>query len=216
MPRKLAAEFLGTAILVAALVGSVINASSSNMGAVTGLWQGLALAAALAFIIFTMGPVSGGHFNPAVSLTMLVRGQMSAGDFASYAVAQIAGGIAGCIVTNVMFGGAAISQSTNAVSGTGVYLGEVISTGGLLFTIVAITRLGKGHLAAVLVPVWLGLAYLFTSTNAVANPAVAIGRAFTSSGAGFASSSLVHLIVAEIVGALVGAFLAAAIVEEQR
>ncbi|MBK6762625.1 MAG: aquaporin family protein [Micrococcales bacterium] len=204
--RRVAAEFLGTMILVAAVVGSGIMASllSDDVG-VQLLMNMLATVLVLGLLIWTLGPISGAHFNPAVTGVAMARREMHPGEGAAYVPAQIAGAITGCALANVMFDLPAIQISTHTRGGTGILLGEVVATAGLLWIIGALTRTGHGRLGPALVPAWIGAAYFFTSSTSFANPAVTIGRAFTDTFAGIAPASLFPFIVAQMLGAAIGA-----------
>jgi glycerol uptake facilitator-like aquaporin len=204
--RRIAAEFLGTMILVAAVVGSGIMATllTDDVG-VQLLMNMLATVLVLGLLIWTLGPISGAHFNPAVTGVALVRREIHPGEGTAYIPAQIAGAITGAILANVMFDLPAVEVSTHQRGGAGVLLGEVVATAGLLWIIGALTRTGSGRLGPVLVPAWIGAAYFFTSSTSFANPAVTIGRAFTDTFAGIAPASVVPFIAAQLVGAAIGA-----------
>ncbi len=206
MSRRLLAEFLGTMILVAAVVGSGIMATTltDDVG-VQLLMNMVATVLALGLLIWTLGPVSGAHFNPAVTVVALVRRELPAREAAGYLPAQVGGGIAGAILGNLMYGLSAIEVSAHVRPGADLLLGEVVATAGLLWTIGALTRTGNGRLGPVLVPAWIGSAYLFTSSTSFANPAVTIGRMFTDSFAGIAPASAPAFLAAQCVGAALGA-----------
>lgn len=206
IPRRLAAEALGTGLLVAAVVGSGIMAValSSDVG-VQLLLNLLSTILALGVLIWTLGPVSGAHFNPAVTLVAAARREMPAGEAVGYVIAQVGGGLLGVALANVMFDLPAWEASTNQRDGAGILLGEVVATAGLLWVIGALTRTGNGHLGPLLVPAWIGAAYVFTSSTSFANPAVTIGRAFTDSFTGIAPSDVPAFIAAQLVGAAIGA-----------
>jgi len=204
--RRIAAEFLGTMILVAAVVGSGIMATllTDDVG-VQLLMNMLATVMVLGLLIWTLGPISGAHFNPAVTGVALVRHEIRPAEGAAYIPAQVLGAIVGAILANVMFDLPAIETSTHQRGGTGVLLGEVVATAGLLWIIGALTRTGNGRLGPVLVPAWIGAAYFFTSSTSFANPAVTIGRVFTDTFAGIAPSSVLPFIAAQLLGAAIGA-----------
>lgn len=204
--RRLAAEFLGTGLLVAAVVGSAImGANLSDDLAVVLLVNALATVAALGVLIFTLGPISGAHFNPAVTLVAVLRREMAALEAGGYLLVQVAGALAGVALANLMFDLPAWQASTHHRGGTGILLGEVVATAGLLWVIGAITRTGKGHLGPVVVPAWIGSAYFFTASTSFANPAVTIGRAFTDTFSGIAPASVGLFMVFQLVGAGIGA-----------
>lgn len=206
MARRVTAEFLGTMILVAAVVGSGIMATTltSDVG-VQLLMNMLATVLVLGLLIWTLGPISGAHFNPAVTGVALVRREIAAREGAAYVPAQVAGAITGAILANLMFDLPAVQLSTTVRSGSNLLLGEVVATAGLLWIIGALTRTGNGRLGPALVPAWIGAAYFFTSSTSFANPAVTIGRAFTDTFAGIAPSSVLPFVAAQLVGAAIGA-----------
>ena len=206
MPRRLAAEALGAGLLVAAVVGSGVMATNltDDIGLAL-LINAVSTVAALGVLIWTLGPTSGAHFNPAVTLVATVRREMAPGEAAGYVLAQLGGAFLGVALANVMFDLPAWALSTNDRSGTGLLLGEVVATAGLVWVIGALTRTGRGHLGPVLVPVWIGAAYFFTSSTSFANPAVTWGRMFTDTFTGIAPESVLPFVAAQLVGAAVGA-----------
>ena len=206
--RRVAAEGIGTGVLVAAVVGSGIMASTltDDLG-LTLLINAVATVAALGVLIWTLGPISGAHFNPAVTIVAASRREMRLSEAGLYVVAQIGGALLGVALANVMFSAPAWQASTHVRESAGVLLGEVVATAGLLSLIGAITRTGHGHLGPALVPAWIGAAYFFTASTSFANPAVTIGRAFTDSFSGIALASVPLFIVAQLAGAGIGALL---------
>jgi glycerol uptake facilitator-like aquaporin len=206
MARRVLAEFLGTMILVAAVVGSGIMATtlSDDVG-VQLLMNMLATVLVLGLLIWTLGPISGAHFNPAVTGVALVRREMAMREAVAYVPAQVLGAITGAMLANLMFALPAVEVSTTQRTGANLLLGEVVATAGLLWIIGALTRTGNGRLGPVLVPAWIGAAYFFTSSTSFANPAVTIGRMFTDTFAGIAPSSVVPFLLAQLVGATIGA-----------
>ncbi|TAK69992.1 MAG: aquaporin family protein [Actinomycetota bacterium] len=208
LPRRLLAEFLGTGLLVSIVVGSGIMATSlSNDVGLQLLLNAGATVAGLGVLIAVLGPVSGAHFNPLVTGVALVRREVRAREAAAYVVVQLVGAVVGVMLANVMFSLPAVEASTDYRGGTGVWIGEIVATAGLLLAIGALTRSGRGAWGAVVVPAWIGAAYLFTSSTSFANPAVTIGRAFTDSFAGIAPASVPAFIGFQVVGAAVGAVL---------
>lgn len=205
--RRVAAEFVGTMLLVTAVVGSGIMATliSDDIG-VQLLINMLATVLVLGLLIWSLGPISGAQFNPAVTAVAMARPEMHLKEGLAYIPAQIVGAICGTVLANLMFELPAIEISTTERGGPGVLLGEVVATAGLLWIIGALTRTGNGRLGPVLVPAWIGAAYFFTSSTSFANPAVTIGRAFTDTFAGIAPSSVLPFILAQFVGAAIGAF----------
>jgi len=206
--RRLFAEFLGTALLVAAVVGSgIMGQRLSDDLAVILLVNALSTIAALGVLIWILGPISGAHFNPCVTGVELARREISLPLGAAYIGVQIIGGLAGVALANLMFGLMAWQPSTNIRSGPGICLGEVVATAGLLLVIGVITRTGKGTLGPALVPAWIGAAYFFTASTSFANPAVTIGRSMTDTFTGIAPGSVLAFISFQVIGAALGALI---------
>lgn len=204
--RRILAEFLGTAVLVATVVGSGIMATNlTNDVGLQLLINATATVLVLGVLICVLGPISGAHFNPAVTLIALIKRELPAREALGYPCAQVLGAIAGATLANVMFEDPAWTFSAHERSGPGILLGELVATAGLLFVIGAITRIGKANLGPILVPAWIGAAYFFTASTSFANPAVTIGRSFSDSFAGIAPSSIAPFIAFQLVGAFVGA-----------
>lgn len=206
--RRASAEFLGTFLLVATVVGSGIMGTllSDNL-AVTLLINAIATVAALGVLIWILGPISGAHFNPVVSGVEMARREMPVGEGVVYVVSQVVGACLGAVLANVMFSLPAVETSNTVRTGAGVWIGEIVATAGLLLVIGALTRTGRGTLGPILVPAWIGAAYFFTASTSFANPAVTIGRSLTDTFAGIAPESVVPFIGFQIVGAAVGALL---------
>lgn len=210
MARRLAAEFLGTGLLVTVVVGSgIMGTELTDNLALVLLINAVATVAGLGVLIWTLGPISGAHFNPAVTAVATLEREMSVREGAGYVLVQIVGALGGVALANLMFGLPAWQASTHVRAGSGVWLGEVVATAGLLWIIGAVTRTGRGHLGPVLVAAWIGSAYFFTSSTSFANPAVTIGRSLTDTFAGIAPASVPLFIVFQLVGAGVGAGLTA-------
>lgn len=205
LPRKLAAEGLGTALLVAAVVGSGIMAAKLAGGntAVALLGNTIPTGAILVVLITLFGPISGAHFNPVVSLVLALRRELPWGQLGPYTAAQIAGGAIGAIIANLMFDLPAMQVSTTIRSGPGQWLGEVVATVTLIGTI-----LGGLRFAPASIPLLVGLtitaAYWFTSSTSFANPAVTIARTLSDTFAGIAPESAGPFILAQVIGALLG------------
>jgi glycerol uptake facilitator-like aquaporin len=202
LPRRLLAELLGSAFLAALVIGSGIAAQTLSPGDV-GLQlfeNAAATAAGLFTIILMFGPVSGGHFNPAVTLADARFGGISWRDTAAYIPAQIAGCILGAITANAMFGVAAISISTHHRASPAHLFSEAIATGGLLLVIFALARSGRARTAPAAVGAYIGAAYFFTSSASFANPAISVGRMFSDTFAGIAPASVPTFILAQLVG----------------
>jgi glycerol uptake facilitator-like aquaporin len=209
LPRRCVAEFVGTAMLVAVVVGSGIAAERLSPGN-TGLQlleNSVATAAGLIAIILAVGPVSGAHLNPVVSLADAVFGGLERRALAGYIPAQIAGGIAGAMLANLMFSLPAVDWSTKTRSGGGLLLAEAVATAGLLLVVFGVARSGRGSAAPFAVGAYIGAAYWFTSSTSFANPAVAIARTFSNTFTGIEPSSMPAFVAFEIIGAAVGAAL---------
>jgi arsenate reductase len=146
-----------------------------------------------------------------VTLIALVRREMRAAEAGGYIVVQVLGAVAGATLANLMFSLPAWSASTHTRSSAGLWLGEVVATGGLLLVIGALTRTGNGHLGPALVPAWIGAAYFFTASTSFANPAVTVGRAFSDTFAGIAPESVPLFIAFQLLGAAIGAVLTEAL-----
>jgi glycerol uptake facilitator-like aquaporin len=199
------AEFFGTYMLVTVVVGSGI------MGTLMSPDDGIALIIntistifALWLLIVMLGPISGAHFNPVVSLVMFARGSLSLKSLLAYIPNQIAGAILGAITANAMFGTSFPQVSNNYREGFGILLGEVIATAVLLLVILLLSDSGKAQLVPVAVAAWIGSAYFFTSSTSFANPAVTIGRIFTDTFSGIAVASAGPFILAQLLGGFVG------------
>jgi glycerol uptake facilitator-like aquaporin len=208
--RRVIAEAVGTAALVAAVVGSGIQATdlSHDVG-VQLLANALATVFALGVLITLLGPVSGAHFNPVVTLAAWFTGRRSAEgttvrEVVAYVAAQTGGAIAGAILADAMFAEPLVKWSGHDRFAAHLWLGEVVATAGLVLLIFGLTRTGRTRLAPVAVASFIGAAYWFTSSTSFANPAVTIGRAFTDTFAGIAPASVAPFIVAQLAGAAAG------------
>jgi glycerol uptake facilitator-like aquaporin len=203
LSRRLLAELLGSAFLSALVIGSGIAAQTLSPQEV-GLElfeNAAATAAGLAAIILMLGPVSGGHFNPVVSLADASFGGLSRRDLASYVPVQVAGCCAGAVVANVMFSLAAVSISTHHRATPVHGLSEVIATCGLLLVIFSLARTRRTAAAPAAVGAYIGAAYLFTSSTSFANPAITIGRTLSDTFAGIAPASVPAFVAAQLAGA---------------
>ena len=200
--RRLLAEFLGSALLTAAVIGSGIAAQTLSPGA-TGLQlfeNASATAAGLFAIILMFGPVSGAHFNPVVSLVDAGFGGLTWRDAAAYAPFQVVGCVGGAVLANVMFSEPVISISTKDRASGPHWVSEVVATIGLVLVIFALARSARSHLAPAAIGAYIGAAYFFTSSTSFANPAITVGRMFSNTFAGIAPSSVPSFISAQIVG----------------
>ncbi|MFE9656693.1 aquaporin [Micromonospora sp. NPDC006431] len=216
--RRLLAEFVGTALLVTAVVGSGIMATTLSPGDVglQLLENATATAFALGALILIFGPVSGAHFNPVVSAADWFLGRragtgLPARDLGGYVAAQVLGAIAGSVLANLMFDLAAVDFSHKDRAAGHLWLGEVVATAGLILLIFALARSGRAAVAPAAVGAYIGAAYWFTSSTSFANPAVTIGRAFTDTFAGIAATSVPGFVLAQLVGLAVGVGLLAAL-----
>ena len=201
--QRLSAELLGTAGIVAVVLGtSHMAASLQAAPAIDLIMNALATAGALFVLISIFGSISGAHFNPVVTLALLIRKEITASVAVSYSLAQIAGAVLGAALANLMFTDQAIAFSLVERAGTAVFLGEVVATFGLVFLILILAQQGKANLIPVAVPLWILAGYFFTISTSFANPAVTIGRAFSDAGSSIAWSSLPMFIAAQVLGAL--------------
>ena len=203
--RKLLAEYLGTALLVAIVVGSGIMATdlTQDVG-LQLLINTIATVFGLAVLILILAPISGAHFNPVVTLIDLIQGKSSVIQFLQYAVVQTAGAISGAFLANAMFDQAIIQTATKIRSGNNLYLAEIVATAGLILVINLLVNQKNLTVIPAAVAAWIGSAYFFTSSTSFANPAVTIGRTFSDSFAGIAPECAPQFIAAQILGAIIG------------
>ena len=205
--RAVMMEFLGTAILAVGIVGS--GHMLTSLGADNGLElfvNALATAVALAIAIRIGMKISGSHFNPAVSLVMLLLKKIEFKIFLLYVVAQTLGAISGTIVANFMFNQQVLAQSEISRDGSNLFLSEIFATMVLLWIILRFPK--RDDLVAIYVPLWIFGAILFTSSTSFANPAITVGRVFTSSIVGIAPASVLLFIIAQLLGGLLGLLVA--------
>ena len=217
LARRLLAELLGTALLVAVVVGSGIAAQQLSAGDVglQLLENSTATVLGLTVLILMFGPVSGAHFNPVVTLADWFLGRrtgqgLSLPEVGAYTVAQVVGAVAGSVLANAMFE-VGTSVSTTDRTSPGHLLAEVVATTFLVALIFTLARSDRGALAAPAVGAYIGAAYWFTSSTSFANPAVTVGRVFTDTFAGIAPSSAPPFVVAQIIGLAVGVVLVLAL-----
>ncbi len=212
--RRLLAEFTGTGLLVAVVVGSGIAATRlTTDGALRLLVTSVVTAMGLAVLIVVFIQAGGAHFNPVVTAADWILGRRTPRHYPiGHAVAvmacQTAGAIAGAALADAMFGQPVLSASDHHRGGAPILLGEIVATAGLLFVIVSLARTGRLQHVPWTVGAWIGAAYWFTSSTSFANPAVTIGRALTSTYAGIALASVPAFIAAQIVGGTIGTVLA--------
>jgi glycerol uptake facilitator-like aquaporin len=202
LTRRLLAELLGSAFLAALVIGSGIAAQTLSPGDVglELLENAVATAMGLATIILMFGSVSGGHFNPVVSLADATFGGLSWRDALAYIPTQVAGCVLGAITANGMFSLAAVSISTHHRATPAHLLSEVIATAGLLLVIFSLARTRRLNAAPAAVGAYIGAAYFFTSSASFANPAISVGRMFSDTFAGIAPTSVPGYVVAQLVG----------------
>ncbi len=211
--RRLLAEYLGSALLAALVIGSGIAAaqlSPSDVG-LELLENALATGAGLFAIILMFGPVSGAHLNPVVSFVDAAFGGISLRDAAAYLPAQVAGCISGAVLANVMFSLSAVSISTHHRASAPHLLSEVVATIGLLLVIFSLARSERSSITPAAVGAYITAAYFFCSSTSFANPAITIGRMFSNSFAGIAPASVPGFVGAQIVGAILAIGLIAAL-----
>jgi len=214
--RKLLAEYLGTALLVAIVVGSGIMATdlTQDVG-LQLLINTVATVFGLAVLILILAPISGAHFNPVVTLIDLIQGKSSIIQFLQYAVVQTAGAISGAFLANAMFDNAVIQTATKIRSGSNLYLAEMVATAGLILVINLLVNQKNLTVIPAAVAAWIGSAYFFTSSTSFANPAVTIGRTFSDSFAGIAPECAPKFIAAQILGAIIGLGLVKALTHDK-
>src|SRR3954452_7938894 len=201
MPRRLLAEFLGSAFLAALVIGSGIAAAQLSRDVGLQLLENAAATAAGLFAIILMfGPVSGAHFNPVVSLVDAAFGGITRRHALAYIPAQIAGCVSGAVLANAMFSEAAVSISETHRASPAHLLSEVVATIGLLLVIFSLVRSGRATTAPAAVGAYIGAAYWFTSSTSFANPAITVGRMFSDTFAGIAPASAPAYVVAQLVG----------------
>lgn len=200
--NKLLAEALGTALLLAVVIGSGIMAERLSSGnvAIALLANTAATVGGLYILIEVFGPISGAHFNPVVSAVMVVQRELQASALVPYIVAQLIGAMLGAWLAHAMFDMTILQFSTKVRSGTGQWIAEAVATAGLLLVIL---RAPQGR-ASTMVAAYIGAAYWFTASTSFANPAAVFGRMFSNSFAGIAPSSALAFVLAECVGAILG------------
>jgi arsenate reductase len=203
--RQAVAEFLGSAGLVAVVIGSGIAAQ--RLSADSGLRlleNALVTGAGLVALILAFGPVSGGHFNPVVTLADLVFGGVSGRQVAAYLPAQLAGGVGGAIAANLMFGLPAVSVSTHVRSSGGLWLSEALATFGLVVLVFGLVRADRAGLAPFAVGAYITAAYWWSSSTSFANPMIAVARMLSDTFAGIAPSSVPMFVLLQLVGGAAG------------
>lgn len=203
MRRQVAAEVLGSFLLFATVIGSGIMAEQLAGGNVAVALLGNTVATgAMLFVLITMfGPISGAHFNPAVSLVFRLRGEISSGLALAFVGAQLVGGIAGVWTAHLMFDLSILQFSEKARTGVGQWTGEFVATFGLLLTILGTIK-AREQWVPVSVALYIVAAYWFTSSTSFANPAITVARSLSNSFAGIAPADVAGFVVAQVVGAM--------------
>lgn len=203
LSRRLAAEAIGTFFLLATIVGAGIMADAISMGngGVALMGDTLPIVGILVVLIYMLAPISGAHFNPAVTLAFFLRREISARDASLYVPTQIIAGIAGVIIANIMFGLPALQEATNVRTGMNLWLAEVVATFGLVWVVFMFIRF-QPNLVAPAVGLYIGAAIWFTASTSFANPAVTIARSFSDTYTGIARADVGAFIAAELFGAV--------------
>ena len=207
MKTKLISETIGTLFLLLIVVGSGIMGENltENKGVVL-LANGIATAFGLIVLIWTFGPYSGAHFNPAVSFVMMLLGKLTKQDMFFYVLCQIIGGVLGVIFANMIFDLEIISISENKRLTSGIFISEIIATFGLLITILLVGK-QKTEMVAPAVGLYIGAAYWFTSSTSFSNPAVTIARTLSNTFTGIIPSDVIPFIFAQLIGTLIVYFI---------
>jgi glycerol uptake facilitator-like aquaporin len=199
------AEFLGTGLITATVVGSGIMAQTLTRDVLLQLFVNtFATVLVLALAIWLLAPISGAYFNPAVVFIAFLRKKESLVTAVTFSVIQIVGAAGGAILAHALFSRALIDPSTNVRDGSALFISEIVATAGLIATIFIASNQGRGEHAFWLVPMWIGSAYVFTSSTSFANPAITLGRSLTDSFSGIAIASVPLFIAAQFIGALLG------------
>ncbi len=199
--RRLAAEFIGTALLLLAIVGSGVVTSTDGPASAQLFQHATVVGATLATLIVTFGSVSGAHFNPLVSIVDAVFGGLGRGIVFGYVAAQVIGAVAGVALANVLFGLTFVAIATTDRTGSGLMASEAVATYGLLVVIFGVVRAGRAAAVPAAVGSWIAAAIYFTSSASFANPAVTIARQLTDSYTGIAPPAVPGFVGSQIVGA---------------
>ena len=217
MLKKVTAEFLGSLLLAASVVGSGIMATTLTQDIAIQLFVNTITTVFMLFVIITIfSSISGAHFNPLVTIVELFYKRVTFQEAALFIVSQIIGTSVGVVVANLMFNRPAIEESTFTRSGSYLFLAEVVATAGLILSILLLRHQNKGSMAAVIVPAWIGAAYIFTSSTSFANPAITFARSLSDSFAGISIKSVPMFILAQCFGAVLGVLLAAMLTTEKK
>jgi glycerol uptake facilitator-like aquaporin len=217
MLKKVTAEFLGSLLLASSVVGSGIMATTLTQDIAIQLFVNTITTVFMLFVIITLfSSISGAHFNPLVTIVELFYKRVTFQEAALFIVSQIIGTSVGVVVANLMFNRPAIEESTFTRSGSYLFLAEVVATAGLILSILLLRHQNKGSMAAVIVPAWIGAAYIFTSSTSFANPAITFARSLSDSFAGISIKSVPMFILAQCFGAVLGVLLAAMLTTEKK
>jgi len=217
MLKKLTAEYLGSLLLGASVVGSGIMASILTQDIAIQLFINTITTVFMLFLIITLfAPISGAHFNPLVTVIELFYKRISIKEGLSYVLVQLLGTSSGVVIANLMFNKPAIEHSTYARSGNYLFLAEVVATAGLIVSILLLHHQKRGSMVAVIVPAWIGAAYIFTSSTSFANPAITIARSLSESFTGISIKSVPLFILAQCIGAALGVLLTALLTAEKK
>lgn len=207
--RRITSEFLGSFLLALAVVGSgAFAVSLTDDGGLRLLINALVTAGILILIITLLNPLSGAHFNPAVSLVAFLKKELTTSEVFQYILSQIAGGITGVITANFLFNLTIVSSKSISSIEFSLFISEVVATAGLLFVIRHLINEGKFSFMPFGVSLWIFAGYFFTPSASVANPAMTLGRALTDSYAGISSGLVLPYLAAQVIGALLGLLLA--------
>ena len=214
--RIFLAEFVGTAVLAMAIVGSGVMATNLTKDVGLQLFiVAFATVLILAVLIQMLGPISGAHFNPAVTVVSFINKSISALTAINYVLTQFIGAFIGVVIANVMFDLPAIGASTHAKTSSNLLLSEVIATAGLILVIHMVGKQKEGRYVPLAVAGWIGSAYFFTSSTTFANPAVTFARAFSDTFTGIELASVPGFVIAQLLGALIGLGLAKGLSSER-
>lgn len=207
LPTRFLAEFVGTALLVAVVVGSGIAAERLSPGdaGLQLLENAAATAAGLAALILALGSVSGAHFNPLITMADRLFGGIATGDAVAYVAAQMSGGAVGAVVGNLMFSEPAIQWSTKTRTGGGLWLAEAVATFGLVLVVFGVVRSGRTTAAPFAVGAYIGGAYFFTASTSFANPAITVSRTLTDTFTGIYPASAPAFVAFQVIGAAAAA-----------
>ncbi len=201
--QRLSAELIGTAGIVAVVIGAGhMAAQLAAVPSIDLVMNAVATAGVLFVLISLFASVSGSHFNPVVTMAFWLRKEIASAEAAGYVVAQIAGAISGALLANLMFGAEVFASSQIIRSGLGIHIAEVVASFGLVLVILLLSQQGKNSLIPVAVPLWILAGYFFTASSSFANPAVTIGRIFSDAGSSIAWESVPMFIVTQVLGAL--------------